>query len=56
MNVTLSRFLEALRHAELEISPAEALDAYRTWALVGPTERDLLRDALTVTLGKSIET
>lgn len=55
MNTTLSRFLDALRHAELQISPAEALDAYRTMSMVGPSERLFLRDALTVTLGKSAD-
>jgi uncharacterized protein with von Willebrand factor type A (vWA) domain len=54
VNHTLSRFLEALRHAELTISPAEAIDAYRTLATVGPSDRELLRDALTVTLAKTV--
>ena len=53
MNSTLARFLEALRHADLQISPAEAIDAYRTMSAVGPDNRWFLRDALTISLGKS---
>ena len=53
MNSTLARFLEALRHADLQISPAEAIDAYRTMSAVGSYNRWFLRDALTISLGKS---
>ena len=45
VNSTLARFLEALRHADLQISPAEAIDAYRTMSAVGPNDRWFLRDA-----------
>ena len=44
-----------LRHADLQISPAEAIDAFRTLSAVGPDDRMFLRDALTVSLGKSAD-
>ncbi|NKC10827.1 MAG: VWA domain-containing protein [Gammaproteobacteria bacterium] len=53
MNTSLSRFLEALRQVELRVSPAEALDAYRTVATIGPGNRQLLKDALAIALAKS---
>ncbi len=45
--------MRALRAAEIDISPAEAIDAHLAAAAVGLADRDLLRDALCVTLAKS---
>jgi uncharacterized protein with von Willebrand factor type A (vWA) domain len=53
MNETLSRFLDALRHADLRVSPAEAIDAYRTAQITGLANRQLLKDGLAVALAKS---
>jgi uncharacterized protein len=53
VNHTLSRFLEALRQEEVRVSPAEALDAYRTVAAIGPGNRQLLKDSLAIALAKS---
>ncbi|MEM7403804.1 MAG: VWA domain-containing protein [Pseudomonadota bacterium] len=55
MNETLSRFLEALRHADLRISTAELLDAYRTVDAVGISSRQLLKDALALSVAKSAD-
>lgn len=53
MNETLSRFLDALRHAELRVSPAEAIDAYRTAEITGLDDRQLFKDGLAVAMAKS---
>ncbi|HZZ31756.1 MAG TPA: VWA domain-containing protein [Phenylobacterium sp.] len=53
MQHTLEEFLRALRAAEVKVSPAEAIDAARTAALVGYADRDLFKDALCATLAKS---
>ena len=55
MNETLSRFLEALRHADLRISTAEILDAYQTVDVVGISDRARLKDALALSVAKSAE-
>ncbi|MFN3512915.1 MAG: vWA domain-containing protein [Phenylobacterium sp.] len=48
-------FLRALRAADVKVSPAEAIDAHRTVALVGFEDRRLFKDALCATLAKSAE-
>lgn len=53
MNETLSRFLDALRHADLRISPAEALDAYSAAKASGFEDREFFRDSLAVAVAKS---
>lgn len=53
MNETLSRFLDALRHADLRVSPAEALDAYRAAEAAGFEDREFFRDSLAVAVAKS---
>ncbi|MFT5171850.1 MAG: hypothetical protein ACI8W7_000014 [Gammaproteobacteria bacterium] len=53
MNETLSRFLDALRHADLRVSPAEAIDAYRTAEITGLEDRQLFKDGLAVAMAKS---
>jgi uncharacterized protein with von Willebrand factor type A (vWA) domain len=53
MNETLSRFLDALRHADLRVSPAEAIDAYRTVEITGFDDRQLFKDGLALAVAKS---
>lgn len=55
MQRTLEDFLRALRALEVNVSPAEAIDAHRAVAEVGYADRTLLRDALCVTLAKTAE-
>lgn len=49
----LADFLRALRAVDVEISPAEAIDAHRAAARVGYADRALFKDALCVTLAKT---
>ena len=53
MQQSLERFLKALRGMDVPVSVAESIDAHRTVALVGWSDRTLLRDALAVTVAKS---
>jgi uncharacterized protein with von Willebrand factor type A (vWA) domain len=53
MQHTLEEFLRALRAADVEVSPAEAIDAARTVSAVGYADRELFKDALCATLAKS---
>ena len=53
MQETMENFLRALRAAEVHVSPAEAIDAHLTVDAVGYADRQLLKDALCVTLAKS---
>jgi len=46
MDTTLTNFIDALRNADVRISPAETLDAMRALQLVGYCDRTLLKDAL----------
>lgn len=55
MDVTLARFVHALRSAELPVSPAETLDAYAVLQQVGLTDPVVLRDALSLALAKTRE-
>lgn len=55
MQQTLEKFLTALRGAEVEVSPAEAIDAHRTVAAVGYGDRTLLKDALCAALAKTAD-
>lgn len=55
MQHTLESFLRALRAHEIRVSPAEAIDAHRATAEVGYGDRELLKDALCVTLAKTPE-
>jgi hypothetical protein len=48
----LADFIRALRASEVAVSPAEAIDAHRAMIDVGFADRDLLKDALAVTLAK----
>ena len=53
MQGALEDFLRALRAMEVRDSPAEAIDAHMAVAAVGYGDRELLKDALCVTLAKS---
>jgi uncharacterized protein with von Willebrand factor type A (vWA) domain len=50
---TLEKFLTALRGMEVDVSPAEAIDAHRTVEAVGYADRTLLKDALCAALAKT---
>jgi uncharacterized protein with von Willebrand factor type A (vWA) domain len=50
---TLEDFFRALRAVDVRVSPAEAIDAHRTVAAVGFSDRELFKDALCATLAKS---
>ncbi|MPY75703.1 MAG: VWA domain-containing protein [Alphaproteobacteria bacterium] len=53
MQETLEHFLTALRGMEVQVSPAEAIDAHRTVETVGYADRTLLKDALCAALAKT---
>ncbi len=55
MEVTLTRFVHALRSAELPVSPAETMDAFEVVQKVGIGDRELLRNALSLALAKTID-
>jgi len=54
MEETLAKFVHALRNADVEVTPAETLDAMAVLAHVGVAPRKLLKDALSLTLAKTI--
>jgi uncharacterized protein with von Willebrand factor type A (vWA) domain len=53
MELTLARFVHALRAADVEVSPAETLDAFVVAKHVGVRDRSLLQNALRLTLAKT---
>ena len=55
MEVTFSRFVQALRNADVRVSPAETLDAFDVVSRVGIENKRLLRDALGLALAKTRE-
>ena len=55
MDVTFSRFVQALRNADVRVSPAETLDAFDVASQVGIEDKGLLRDALGLALAKTRE-
>ena len=55
MEVTLTRFVHALRSAELPVSPAETLDGYEVVRHVGIADPRLLENSLALVLAKSID-
>lgn len=55
MQLTLARFVHALRSADIAVSPAETLDAFAVAQQVGVDDPRLLRHALALTLAKSRE-
>jgi uncharacterized protein len=55
MDLLLTSFVHALRNADVRISTAETLDALRAAELVGYADRRLLKNALALTLPKTLE-
>ena len=55
MEKTLGEFVVALRKADLEVSPAETLDAMNALDIIGLEDRRLLRDTLSIILAKTPE-
>lgn len=55
MKGPLLDFFRAARSAGLRISPAESIDAVRAVEMVGFTERERLRDTLSLVLAKTVE-
>lgn len=53
MQQILEQFFHALRSADVNVTPAEAIDAHRTLETVGYGDRRLMRDALCVALAKT---
>ena len=53
MDRTLTRFIAALRNAEVRISPAETLDAMNALELVGFADREFLKNSLSMVLPKT---
>ncbi|MYD43356.1 MAG: VWA domain-containing protein [Gammaproteobacteria bacterium] len=54
MEITFTRFVRALRKANVRVSPAETLDAFSVLSRVGITDREFLKDALGIALAKTI--
>ena len=54
MDQVLHQLVEVLRRSEIRISPAETLDAFKVLRNVGIDNKSLLREALALTLAKSI--
>lgn len=52
---TLVDFIKALRTAEVKVSPAETLDAMHAIDIVGFSDRQFLKDSLSIVLSKSTE-
>ncbi|HEY8539467.1 MAG TPA: VWA domain-containing protein, partial [Steroidobacteraceae bacterium] len=55
MHRVLTNFIQALRNADVRISPAETLDALRTAELVGYADRTLLKRSLSLVLPKTLD-
>lgn len=55
MEKTLGEFVVALRKADLEVSPAETLDAMHALDIIGFEDKQLLRDSLSIILAKTPE-
>ncbi len=53
MEVTFSRFVQALRNADVRVSPAETLDGFDVLSRIGIGNERLMRDALSLALAKS---
>ena len=53
MDITFTRFVSALRNADVRVSPAETLTAFDVARRVGIADQALLKDALALALAKS---
>ena len=54
MEVTFTRFVRALRKANVRVSPAETLDAFAILNRIGISDRDVLKNALGLALAKTL--
>ncbi len=54
MEVTFTRFVRALRKANIRVSPAETLDAFAVVSRIGISDRDFLKNALGLALAKTL--
>lgn len=54
MEQTLAKFVHALRNADVVVTPTETLDAMAVMQQVGVHHRQLLKDALCMTLAKTV--
>ena len=55
MEVTLTKFVAALRSAELPVSPAETLDGYAVLQHIGIADPVLLENSLSLVLAKTVD-
>ena len=55
MHRTLVDFIKVLRNAEIQVSPAETLDAMHVLELIGTRNRKLLKDSLSIAVSKTLE-
>jgi uncharacterized protein with von Willebrand factor type A (vWA) domain len=55
MERTLANFIQALRNADVRVSPAETLDAVTTVELVGYGDRTFLKNSLSLVLPKTVD-
>jgi len=55
MDRTLENFIKALRLADIPVSVGEALDAYNTTELIGFADRQMLKNALGISMAKSAD-
>ncbi len=55
MDRTLVDFIKALRTAEVQVSPAETLDAMHAMDIVGYQDRQFLKDSLSMVLSKTTD-
>jgi len=55
MHRTLEDFIQAVRGADIRVSVAETLEAFETVRVVGYQDRQILKDALSVTVAKTWE-
>ena len=55
MEKTLVDFVKVLRTAEIQVSPAETLDAMSALPIVGYEDRTLFKNALSILLSKNPE-
>ena len=55
MHRTLVEFIKVLRNADIQVSPAETLDAMRVLDVIGARDRSLLKHSLSITVSKTLE-
>ena len=55
MHRTLVEFIKVLRNADIQVSPAETLDALRVLDVIGARDRSLLKHSLSITVSKTLE-